>query len=46
MNEIVNNFLLVGDKLTHEVHLRRPGFTCSACELFTKNKEYQNLKKQ
>ena len=23
----------------HEVHLRQPGFTCSACEPFTKNKE-------
>ena len=23
----------------HEVHLREPGFTCSACESFTKNKE-------
>ena len=23
----------------HEVHLRQPGFTCSACEPFNKNKE-------
>ena len=38
MNEIVNNFLLVGDKFMHEVHLSEPEFTCSACEPFTKNK--------
>ena len=28
-----------------EMHSRQPGFTCGACELFTKNKE-RNLKKQ
>ena len=39
MNEIVNKFLLVGDKFMHEVHLRQPGVTCSACEPLTKNKE-------
>ena len=39
MNETVNNFLLAGDKFMPEMHLRQPGFTCSACESFTKNKE-------
>ena len=39
MNEIVNKFLLVGDKFTPEMHLRQPGFTYSACGQFTKNKE-------
>ena len=39
MNEIVNKFLLVGDKFMPEMHLRQPGFTCSACGTFTKNKE-------
>ena len=39
MNEIVNNFLLVGDKFMPELHLRQPGFTYSACGPFTKNKE-------
>ena len=39
MNEIVNKFLLVGDKFMPEMHLKEPGFTCSACGLFTKNKE-------
>ena len=39
MNEIVNKFLLAGDKFMHEMHLRQPGFTYSACGSFTKNKE-------
>ena len=39
MNEIVNNFLLVGDKSMPEMHLKQPGFTYSACSPFTKNKE-------
>ena len=47
MNEIVNNFLLAGDKFMPEMHLKQPGFTYSACGPFTKNKErIQNLKKQ
>ena len=39
MNEIINKFLLVGDKFMPEMHLRQPGFTYSACGSFTKNKE-------
>ena len=39
MNEIVNKFLLVGDKFMPEMHLKQPGFTYSACGSFTKNKE-------
>ena len=39
MNEIVNEFLFVGDKFMPEMHLRQPGFTYSACGPFTKNKE-------
>ena len=39
MNEIVNKFLLAGDKFMPEMHLKRPGFTYSACSPFTKNKE-------
>ena len=39
MNEIVNKFLLAGDKFMPEMHLRQPGFTDSACEPFTQNKE-------
>ena len=39
MNEIVNKFLLVGDKFMPEMHLKQPGITYSACGPFTKNKE-------
>ena len=34
MNYIVNNFLLAGDKIMPEIHLRQPGFTYSACGAF------------
>ena len=46
MNEIVNKFLLVGDKSMPEMHLEQRGFTYSACDLFTKNKELKNLWRQ
>ena len=47
MNKIGNKFLLAGDKLMSEMHLRQPGFTYSACGPFTKNKErIKNIKKQ
>ena len=36
---MVNKFLLAGDKFMPEMHLKQPGFTYSACGLFTKNKE-------
>ena len=39
MNEIVNKFLLVGNKSMPEMHLTQPGFEYSACGPFTKNKE-------
>ena len=39
MNDIINKFLLVGDKFMPEMHLTQPGFTYSACGPFTKNKE-------
>ena len=39
MNEIVNAFLLMGDKFMPEMYLKQPGFTYSACGPFTKNKE-------
>ena len=39
MNEIVNKFLLVGDKLTPELHLKEPVFNYSACCSFIRNKE-------
>ena len=39
MNEIVNKFLLRGDKFIPEMHLKQSGFTYSACRPFTQNKE-------
>ena len=39
MNEIVNKFLLTGDKFMPEMHLKQPGFTYRSCRPFTKNKE-------
>ena len=39
MNEIVNKFLLAGDKFMSEMNLRQPGFTFSGCGPFTKDEE-------
>ena len=41
LNEIVNKFLLAGDKFMPRkfMHLKQLGFTYSACGPFTKNKE-------
>ena len=39
MNEIVNKFLLPGDKFIPKIRLRPAGFRHSASALFTKNKE-------
>ena len=39
MNEVVNKFLLVGDKFMPEMHLKETGLTYSACGPFTKYKE-------
>ena len=48
MNEIVHTFLLAWSKFMHEMYLRQPGFTYSACGAFTKKtkQEYKNVKKQ
>ena len=45
MSKIVNKFLLTGDKLMPEMHLRQSGFTYSACGPFTK-KQKKNTKVQ
>ena len=39
MNNIINTFLVTGDKFMPEMHLKQPGFTYSAFGPFTKNKE-------
>ena len=46
MNEIVNKFLLGGDKFMPGLDLKQAGFKYSACGQSTKNKEWiQKLKK-
>ena len=35
----MNKFLLVDDKFIPEMHLKKPGFTYSACGPFTRSKE-------
>ena len=39
MNDIINNFLLAGDKFIPEMHLKQPRFTYSACGPFTKHRQ-------
>ena len=47
MNEIVNKFLLAGDRFIPELHLKQPGFTYSVVNhLLKTKKEFKNLKKQ
>ena len=36
VNEIANKFLLTGEKLMPEMHLRQPGFIYSSCKPSTK----------
>ena len=47
MNNVINKFLLAGDKSMPEMHLRQPQFVYSACGSFTRhNKRIKNLNKQ
>ena len=39
LNNVINKFLLAGDKFMPEMHLRQPQFVYSACGPFTKHKE-------
>ena len=39
MNNVINKFLLAGDKFMPEMHLRQPRFVFSACGPFTRHKE-------
>ena len=46
MNNVVNKFLLAGDKFMPGIHLRQPQFTYSACGPFTKHEQrIQKFKK-
>ena len=38
MNQIINKFLLAGDKFMPEIHLKQPQFVYSACGPFTRRK--------
>ena len=38
MNEIINKFLLAGDKFMPDMHLRQPRFKYITFRAFTKNK--------
>ena len=47
MNNVINKFLLAGDKCMPEMHLRQLQFVYSACGPFTRHKErIKNLEKQ
>ena len=46
MNNIINKFLLAGDKFMPEMHLRQPQFIYSACGPFTRHSERINKFKQ
>ena len=47
MSKIINQFLLTGEKVMPELHLKQPGFTYSAVDpLQTIFKEFKNLEKQ
>ena len=39
MNNVINKFLLAGDKFMPEMHLRQPRFVYSVCGPFTRHKE-------
>ena len=39
MNNIINKYLLAGDKFMPEMHLRQPQFVHSDCGPFTRHKE-------
>ena len=39
MKNVINKFLLAGDKFMPEMHLRQPRFVYSACGPFTRHKE-------
>ena len=39
INNIINKFLLAGDKFIPELHLKQPQFTYSTCEPFTNHEQ-------
>ena len=47
MDDIINKFLLIGDKFMSRMHLRQSGFTYSACgpHSLKIKKKYESLNK-
>ena len=43
MNEIINNFLLAGDKFMLEMHLKQPGFAYSASGPFKRIQKFKEI---
>ena len=39
MNNVINKFLLAGDKFMPEMHLRQPPFVYNVCGPFTRHKK-------
>ena len=39
MNDMINKFFLAGDNFMPEIYVKQSGFTYSACEPFTKDKD-------
>ena len=44
MNDIMNNFLLVGDKFMHKLYLGQSRFTGNACLIFIKKRKTTKIK--
>ena len=44
ISEIVNTFLLAGDKFMPEMHLKQPGNTYSSCGPINENEESRRYK--
>ena len=43
MNQILNKFLLAGDKFMPEKHLKQPAFTYSTCGPFTRKQRIEKF---
>ena len=39
MNKVINKFILTGDNIMPDLHLKQSGFTYGACGPFTKHRE-------
>lgn len=46
MNKMINQFLLPGDKVLSDMHLRQPKFTCIASGPLIKNRKNSKFKEK